>query len=113
MLFSPFLIDSLNKDEYAGGTNATNPDADEKSSAAFLDSFWKNRKSNSKYQPKEPAPKKSKPNGLLVSLGKTKTRNVTDIEMKVIGIKHEAKYSNVDSSSLKPKEPEPVQSDTL
>lgn len=100
-LFSPFYIDSLSQDQVDGGTNATNSDATEKSSSSFLDSFWANKKSNSKYQPKERSPKKMNTNGLLVSeSGKNRLRNVSEIEMKVISIKPISKYSNADSSSV-------------
>lgn len=97
-VFMPFIVDSLNE-----STSAIDPN----DSTSF-----KNNKTgeSSKFQlnttnSKDKLVKKYQINGLVISskIGKSKPRNVSEIEMKVISIKGTALFSGIDSTSLLPK----------
>lgn len=81
-LFAPFTIDSLSALESGNAT-------------ASIES-----KGNGKYHPKEYNVEKQKQTGLLTKWKSNKPRNVKYIEMHVLAMKGQSRYSNIDSSSI-------------
>lgn len=101
-IFMPFKIDSLGEENKTTNNRVTTD--------STVISYNPDNYTTNKFQPKKDDAKEAKkylPNGLVVNLqGKKKMRNVTDIEMKIIMIKPQSQYSNIDSSSIMKKEKE-------
>lgn len=120
-VFMPFKMDSSSSDsESEIHTNATDSNAD-----TSVQNFDPKSGENSKFQPKvnnskDKSGKKYQINGLVTAnkSGKTKPRNISDIEMKVIAVKGTTLFSGADSTSKMPKRDsistnQPLESDTL
>ncbi len=103
-VFMPFNMGDSASSPDEIHTNATDANAD-----TSVQNFDPKSAENSKFQPKtstqkdKPA-KKYQINGLVSTnkSGKYKPRNVSDIEMKVIGVKGKTVFSGVDSTSKMP-----------
>lgn len=103
-VFMPFKMGDSASSQVEIRTNATDSNAD-----TSVQNFEPKNGDNSKFQPKtanskyKPA-KKYQINGLVIAnkSGKSKPRNVSDIEMKVISIKGTTLFSGADSTSKMP-----------
>ncbi|MFN0048724.1 MAG: hypothetical protein ACKVOU_06350 [Cytophagales bacterium] len=111
--FSLFIEDSL-----SGASNQQNTDSQDTTNRISQNTVEQNESNsiNSKFQPKEKFAKKTLPNGLLLAnASKHKTpRAMEEIEMKIVMVKPQSRYSNIDSSTVKSNSKQPeLRTDSL
>ncbi|TAF76011.1 MAG: hypothetical protein EAZ53_04810 [Bacteroidetes bacterium] len=102
-VFMPFVEDSLKESTSATDTDDTLANKNIKSNESGK---FQLKTSN----PKDKSGKKYQVNGLVTAskTSKTKARNVSEIEMKVISIKGTALFSGIDSTSKEPQVETPI-----